>query len=134
MPDKLIRNAGSYILGAGIALVVLVVGVTIEFYFPHLASFFGTNLRWVHLAYYSTVVFGLLLSYFRNLWASVTFWELFALALIAHITLFVLYLNDVGSLSSIYFMIIGPPELVVVGLLIERGVPKMRKGYRGHRA
>lgn len=129
MPDKLIRNVGPYLLGAGIALTVLVIGVTIEIYFPNLASFLGRNLRWLHLAYYSTLVFGLLLWWFWDRHNSLAFWGFVALALVGHTLLFFLYINYVGRLSSIHFMIIGPVEVGLIGLFIDRG---MHFAHRRH--
>lgn len=127
MAFRVSRRVAPYALGAGIAVFALTVAVLIELYLPSLADFLGRNMVWLHLTYYSGIIFGLSVWSFWNRRKSVGFWALLVASILGHTLFFSLYVHYMLPLRSVYLMIFGPIELGIIILFIDRSMLFLRR-------
>jgi len=75
----------------------------------------GTTLNWqrVALVLNTVVIFGFLISWFRDVWKCSVFWATIAALLLAHTALYLFVLNRIEGWPLAYYVIANPVELAL---------------------
>ncbi len=110
---KRIRDLAIEILIA----IALVVGLI-----AYVSSHPGTELDWRRIALIlnTAVVFGFVISWFRNFWGRLVFWTVLMVLLLIHLAIFSLALRRMEALPTIYYTFIDAAEWVVIVPLMRR--------------
>lgn len=82
----------------------------------------GSSLNWrfIALVLNTAVVFGFLISWFRDFLPSTAFWAGIALLLLAHFALYLFFLSRVENWPLSYYVVLNPVELALFVPILRR--------------
>ena len=120
-PSKSWKRLRDLLLEVLVVLVVVIGGIIYVALHPK------ANQHWemIALAVNTAIVFGFLISWFRDEWKHVVFWATFAALLLAHTTTYLFVLRRIGELPLVYYFLLNPVELAIFA-------PILRKLLVGH--
>jgi hypothetical protein len=76
--------------------------------------------KWIALILNTVVVFGFVISWFRDVWGKLVFWTNLIVLLVVHFVIFSIAMRRIEAFPTIYYTFIDVAEWVVI-------VPLMRK-------
>lgn len=113
------KRAMELLLEILIAVILVTAFVTYLFTLPK-----GTTLNWQRIALVvnTAVVFGLLISWFRNGWKNLAFWATITVLLLGHTAAYLFVLNRIEGYPLAYYVIANPVELALFSPVLKRVV------------
>jgi len=76
------------------------------------------NLGWVALAVNTAIVFGFLISWFRQAWKTARYWVVLGMLLLCHSAAYIDALHRVGHLPLIFYLLMNSAELALFSRIL----------------
>src|SRR6266852_568930 len=76
------------------------------------------NSVWVALSVNTVIVFGFLISWFRNAWKSTQYWAVLGVLLLCHSAIYIFALHRVGHFPLIFYVVTNSAELVLFSRIL----------------
>lgn len=114
------KRLGDLLLEVVIAVVVVTAGIIYVVEHP------TADQHWdiIALLGNTAIVFGFLISWFRDAWKSLFFWSVIVLLLLGHMALYLLVLHHIQEWPLTYYVLFNTGELVLFTPIIRKLVSK----------
>jgi hypothetical protein len=116
-----LKRIKAFVMETLVAVILVTAFVAYLFTLPK-----GTTLNWQRIALVlnTLVVFGFLLSWFRDALKLLSFWAAFSILLLSHMTAYLFFLGHTEGWPLAYYVMLNPIELAIF-------TPILRKIVRG---
>lgn len=111
------KRATGLLLEIVIGLILVTAFVAYLFTLPR-----GTTLNWQRIALVlnTVVVFGFVISWFRNAWKNLAFWATITVLLLGHTAVYLFVLNRTEGWPLAYYVMANPVELALFSPILRR--------------
>lgn len=113
----------SLVIEIGVAVILVTAFVAYLFALPK-----GTTLNWQRIALVlnTLVVFGFLLSWFRDALKLLSFWATLSILLLAHMAAYLFFLGHTEGWPLAYYVVLNPIELTIFTPIMNKIVKEGR--------